>query len=143
MMSFRCKAYCAQAMHSNNHLILHLVGNVQNLQLCMKYSQRCRTPPSSGVYCCMQQRFAEGLAIHLTSGADLHSSAEFPLDDLLAGLPADPTMAGLLEPLVLPADAYQIPPGLQSMPGEPSHVWRIVLLSAAVPSPSGHCQRYC
>ena len=57
----------------------------------------------------MQQRFAEGLATHLTSGVDVQSSTPFHYDDLLAGLPADPTMAALLEPLVLPADAYQIP----------------------------------
>ena len=63
----------------------------------------------------MQQRFAEGLATHLTSGADLHSSISHQYDDVLAGLPADPNMAGLLEPLVLPAEAYQIPPHLQRM----------------------------
>lgn len=40
----------------------------------------------------------------------MQSSTPFHYDDLLAGLPADPTMAALLEPLVLPADAYQIPP---------------------------------
>ncbi|DBA85593.1 hypothetical protein WJX77_000333 [Trebouxia sp. C0004] len=62
-----------------------------------------------------QQRFAEGLATHLTSGADLHSSISHQYDDVLAGLPADPNMAGLLEPLVLPAEAYQIPPHLHRM----------------------------
>ncbi len=64
---------------------------------------------------CLQQRFAEGLATHLTSGADLHSCQ---YDDLLAGLPAHPAMAGLLAPLVLPADAYQVPTHLQSFPVE-------------------------
>ncbi len=69
----------------------------------------------------MQQRFAEGLATHLTSGADLHSSISHQYDDVLAGLPADPNMAGLLEPLVLPAEAYQIPPHLQRMPYQQDH----------------------
>jgi len=64
----------------------------------------------------VQQRFAEGLATHLTSGTDLHSSISHQYDDVLAGLPADPNMAGLLEPLVLPAEAYQIPPHLQRTP---------------------------
>ena len=44
----------------------------------------------------------------------MHSSTSHAYDELLAGLPADPAMAGLLEPLVLPAEAYQIPPGLQN-----------------------------
>ena len=57
----------------------------------------------------MQQRFAEGLATHLTSGAEVGTNADNHYDALLASLPADPAMAGLLEPLVLPADAYQIP----------------------------------
>lgn len=57
----------------------------------------------------MQQRFAEGLATHLTSGAEVGNGANNHYGDLLASLPADPAMAGLLEPLVLPADAYQIP----------------------------------
>ena len=57
----------------------------------------------------MQQRFAEGLATHLTSGAQVGTGADNHYDALLASLPADPAMAGLLEPLVLPADAYQIP----------------------------------
>ena len=57
----------------------------------------------------MQQRFAEGLASHLTSGPEVDSGAGNHYDALLASLPADPAMAGLLEPLVLPADAYQIP----------------------------------
>ena len=57
----------------------------------------------------MQQRFAEGLAMHLTSGAQVGTSADNHYAALLASLPADPAMAGLLEPLVLPADAYQIP----------------------------------
>ena len=69
----------------------------------------------------MQQRFAEGLATHLTSGADLHSSISHQYDDVLAGLPADPNMAGLLEPLVLPAEAYQIPPHLQRMTFQQDH----------------------
>lgn len=69
----------------------------------------------------MQQRFAEGLATHLTSGADLHSSISHQYDDVLAGLPADPNMAGLLEPLVLPAEAYQIPPHLQKMTFQQGH----------------------
>jgi len=64
----------------------------------------------------VQQRFAEGLATHLTSGTDLHSSISHQYDDVLAGLPADPNMVGLLEPLVLPAEAYQIPPHLQRTP---------------------------
>lgn len=55
----------------------------------------------------MQRRFAEGLATHLTSGAEVGTDNHY--DALLASLPADPAMAGLLEPLVLPADAYQIP----------------------------------
>lgn len=69
----------------------------------------------------MQQRFAEGLATHLTSGADLHSSISHQYDDVLAGLPADPNMAGLLEPLVLPAEAYQIPPHLHRMTFQQDH----------------------
>ncbi|DBA89051.1 TPA: hypothetical protein ACH3X2_000261 [Trebouxia sp. C0005] len=68
-----------------------------------------------------QQRFAEGLATHLTSGTDLHSSTSHQYDDLLAGLPADPNMAGLLEPLVLPAEAYQIPPHLHRMTFQQDH----------------------
>ena len=63
---------------------------------------------------CLQQRFAEGLVSHLASGTDMHSSTGHAYDELLAGLPSDPAMAGLLEPLVLPAEAYQIPPGLQT-----------------------------
>ena len=73
--------------------------------------------------CCgaVQQRFAEGLATHLTSGTDLHSSISHQYDDVLAGLPADPNMAGLLEPLVLPAEAYQIPAHLKRMVHEQDH----------------------
>ena len=63
----------------------------------------------------MQQRFAEGLATHLTSEANMHSSADSHYDALLATLPADPTMAGLLEPLVLPVEAYQIPAETQRL----------------------------
>ncbi len=69
----------------------------------------------------MQQRFAEGLATHLTSGADVYSSMSVEYDDVLAGLPADPNMAGLLEPLVLPAEAYQIPPQLHRMAYQQDH----------------------
>ena len=71
--------------------------------------------------CVVQQRFAEGLATHLTSGTDLHSSISRQYDDVLAGLPADPNMAGLLEPLVLPAEAYQIPAHLKRMAHEQDH----------------------
>ena len=63
----------------------------------------------------MQQRFAEGLATHLTSEANMHSGADSHYDALLANLPADPTMAGLLEPLVLPVEAYQIPAETQRL----------------------------
>ncbi|KAL0043141.1 hypothetical protein WJX79_010371 [Trebouxia sp. C0005] len=74
-----------------------------------------------------QQRFAEGLATHLTSGTDLHSSTSHQYDDLLAGLPADPNMAGLLEPLasldslyatIFPnRQATQLPTGAARLPG--------------------------
>lgn len=63
----------------------------------------------------MQQRFAEGLAMHLTSGPDVDTGADNHYDAVLASLPADPAMAGLLEPLVLPPDAYQIPAETQKL----------------------------
>lgn len=70
----------------------------------------------------MQQRFAEGLATHLTSGAERGIDTDNCYDALLASLPADPAMAGLLEPLVLPADAYQIPAEThQLLAAHPSH----------------------
>ena len=52
----------------------------------------------------LQLRFAEGLASHLTSGAELDTTSNQPFDDLLAMLPTDPAMASLLEPLVMPHD---------------------------------------
>lgn len=57
--------------------------------------------------CILQLKFAEGLATHLTSGTELDTSASQPFEDLLATLPADPAMASLLEPLVMPMDPTQ------------------------------------
>ncbi|KAL3146694.1 hypothetical protein ABBQ32_000919 [Trebouxia sp. C0010 RCD-2024] len=62
-----------------------------------------------------QQRFAEGLAMHLTSGPEVDNGADKHYDAVLASLPADPAMAGLLEPLVLPPEAYHIPAETQKL----------------------------
>ena len=64
----------------------------------------------------LQQRFAEGLATHLVSGGNAAPGTDSHYDALLASLPADPTMAGLLEPLVLPPEAYQVPAEAYQVP---------------------------
>lgn len=74
-----------------------------------------------------QLRFAEGLATHLTTGQELANSNSQPFDSLLATLPADPAMACLLEPLVMPADQLQYVPHASISDADPG---------AAVPTSS-------